>query len=150
MLSRQKPQNTQQLGTATSKLANPAGLDSLPHQPRGRSTVLPRDIDDLVCRHLQAIRSAGGIINRHITVATANGIIRAPRPSLLVEHGRFFDFSVGWVNSIHHRINFTKRKATKAAKKTAGKSASFAERFPGSHQGHCDQTSSPYRSHHQL
>ena len=54
------------------KFSDPAGLESLPHEPRGRSTALPSDIDDLVCRHLRTIRSVGGVISRRITIDTTN------------------------------------------------------------------------------
>ena len=41
----------------------------------------------------------------------------------------YFDFTVGWANSIHRRISFTKRKATKAAKKLPENFSSLQEDF---------------------
>ena len=77
------------------KVADPCSISSLEQQPRGRSTLLPTDLDQTVCQHLRGIRAAGGVISRRITIATANGIVSAQKPPLLRENGGYIDFSIG-------------------------------------------------------
>ena len=68
-------------------------------------------------KHLLAIRNSGGKVNRKITIATALGTVRVLQPSLLPEHGGSLCLEKGWAESILRRMNFVKRKGTKAARK---------------------------------
>eukprot|EP00117_Sycon_ciliatum_P020085 scpid79137/ scgid18001/ len=97
-----------------SSRIGPESVTSLPNQPGGRPLLLPTDIDIRVKRHLYAIRDAGGIVNRRVAIGTGIGCIRAMRPALLQELGK------PWADSLLRRIDFVKRKATKAARKLPG------------------------------
>ena len=112
-----------------SRVSDPSSVSSLAPKPRGRTTLLPTELDNMVCQHLRAIRASGGVVSRRITIATANGIVKARNPSLLKEFGGFLDFSIGWVNSVHSRINFVKRKGTKTARKLPENFGSLKEKF---------------------
>ena len=99
------------------KVADPAKIRTLPHLPRGRPLLLGPQLDALVCKHLRAVRSCGGIVNRRITLATGVGVVRAKSPSLLAENGGGLTLTKFWADSVLKRLQFTKRKGTKAAKK---------------------------------
>ena len=70
-----------------AKVVDPTKISALPHCLRGRPLMLCKELYGMVRRHLLAIRSSGGIVNRRITLAKALGIVRARKPSLLVENG---------------------------------------------------------------
>jgi hypothetical protein len=98
-------------------IPDPCGIECLPPAKRGRPLLLGEELDAQVCRHLTAIRKAGGIVNRRITISTALGIIRARKPSLLIENGGVVNVNKFWADSILARLQMTRRRGTKAAKK---------------------------------
>ena len=63
------------------------------------------------------MRLAGGIVNRAIVIAAARGIVEHNNPSLLCEHGGTIQLGKKWADSLMTRMNYAKRKATKAARK---------------------------------
>jgi hypothetical protein len=75
------------------------------------------ELDKLVCKHITAIRVNGGIVNRRVTQATALRIVKAKNSDLLQEFGGSLKITKTWTNSLLSRLNFSKRKVTKAAKK---------------------------------
>jgi transposase-like protein len=89
-------------------------LDSLPTNPRGRPKLLPEEVDNSVQRHLKAIRSSGGVVNRSIAMATGRGILRASQAKTDVTPGRL---GVPWAVSMLRRLGYVQRKGTKAARK---------------------------------
>jgi hypothetical protein len=56
-------------------------------------------------------------VNRSIAIATAKGVVKAHNPSLLAENGGSVSLGRKWAESLFKRMNFVKRKATKAARK---------------------------------
>lgn len=92
-------------------------MTSLPKMKTGRPTVLPSEVDAAVQRHLRKIRLAGGVVNKTITMATGRGIVASKWPSLLRENGGHADLGRGWAGSILERMQFVKRKGTKAGRK---------------------------------
>ena len=96
---------------------NPSSIVSLPHHRQGRPFLLPADVDLRVRKHLLAIRREGGVVNRRITIATGVGMVKALQPSLLPAHGGTLTLGKAWADSLLRRMNFVKRKGTKAAKK---------------------------------
>ena len=96
---------------------DPAKIVTKPCRRRGRPFLLPDDLDLHVRKHLLATRSAGGKVNRRITLGTGIGVVRALKPSLLPDHGGSLVLGRAWAESVLERMNFVKRKATKAAKK---------------------------------
>lgn len=80
-------------------------------------------------------------MSRTVTRSTALGILRVQKPSLLLSHGGTVTLSDAWCNSIHHRINFTKQKGTKAVKKLPVNfkelKSGFLDRFAATVRTHC-------------
>ena len=97
---------------------DPESIRTLPHNQRGRPLLLGSDVDSATIRHLKATRAAGGIVNTRIAIATAMGIAKAMKPSLLKENGGFLDAqSRAFGKSLLSRMCYVKRKGTKACKK---------------------------------
>ena len=63
------------------------------------------------------LRLAGGIVNRAIVIAAANGIVEYHNPALLHTHGGPVVLGKKWADSLLGRMGLVKRKATKAARK---------------------------------
>ena len=100
----------------TTTKANPTTLvTSLPQAKRGRPLMLG-ELDTRVQTAIRRIRADGGTVNRHITLATATGIIKQRKPSLLKDHGGHLNLTRHWCESLKKRMGLTKRKATKAAR----------------------------------
>ncbi len=87
------------------------------NNPRGRPLLLGDALDKQVQEMIRSIREAGGVINQTIVLSIARGIVSSHDRSLLKEHGGPIDLSRTWVESIMGRMNFVRRKGTKAAKK---------------------------------
>lgn len=85
---------------------------TLPHGNRGRPLKLG-DFDISVQTYVRKLRISGGIVNRTIVIAAAKGILKSHDPSLL----NSFDLSPRWARSLLERMNFVRRKGTKAARK---------------------------------
>ena len=96
---------------------DPAKIVTMPCWRRGRPFLLPDKLDLHIRKHLLATRAAGWKVNRRITLGTGIGVVRALKPSLLPDHGRSLVLGRAWAESVLERMNFIKRKATKAAKK---------------------------------
>ena len=96
---------------------DPADVTILPKKRSGRPFLVPSEIDFRVRRHLTALRDAGGVVNRRITICTGVGVLRALKPSLLPENGGSLVLGRPGAESILRRMDFVKRKGTKAAKK---------------------------------
>lgn len=91
---------------------DPKKVTDMAHAPRGRNPLLGTTLDNAVIQHLHAIRSAGEVVSRTVTISTALGILRAKKPSLLPSHGG--TVTDAWCNSIHRRINCTRWNAISA------------------------------------
>lgn len=89
-----------------------ADVKTLPHGNRGRPLKLG-DFDASVQTYIRKLRIAGGIVNRTIVIAAAKGIVKSHDPSLL----NSFDLSPSWARCLLERMNFVRRKGTKAARK---------------------------------
>ena len=72
------------------------------------------DLDSNVQDYIRKLRVAGGVVNRAIA---AKGIVEHHNPAMLREHGGTVELGKKWADSILSRMNFVKRKATKAARK---------------------------------
>ncbi|XP_019635711.1 PREDICTED: uncharacterized protein LOC109478536 [Branchiostoma belcheri] len=95
------------------------GKDSIENFPRkntGRPLMLG-DLDDQLKEYTQNLRRAGGVVNRLVVQGAARGLVARKDRSLLVEHGGHIRISKPWANSFLRRMNFVKRKGTKAARK---------------------------------
>ena len=77
---------------------------------------------------------AGGIVNRAIVIAAARGIVEHNNPSLLCEHGGTIQLGKKWADSLMTRMNYVKRKATKAARKVP---VDFSRDKTGLSQAYC-------------
>ncbi len=84
---------------------------------KGRPTLLPKDIDSMTQSYLKKLRLAGGIVSGKIAIATANGLVRHHDRTLLRENGGPIHLTRTWAESLFTRMEFVKRKGTKAARK---------------------------------
>ena len=89
----------------------------LDRQKRGRPTILGAFIDGLVCQYVLALRSSGGVVNGKIVRAVAHALVLFYNPSAVKENGGSIVINRGVSKSIFRRMDFTKRKGTKTAKK---------------------------------
>lgn len=90
-------------------------IETLSPSKFGRPLLLC-EINAQVCKHIQAIRAADGVINNHIVIATVRGIIQMKDRSLSTENGGHIELSRLWSNSILHHLGYGKRKETRPAK----------------------------------
>ena len=75
------------------------------------------DLDSNVQDYIRKLRLAGVVVNRAIVIAAAMGIVEHNNPSLLCEHGGTIQLGKKWADSLMTRMNYVKRKVTKAARK---------------------------------
>ena len=86
----------------------------MPKKKRGRSTLLPEELDIKVLAMIKAMRTSGAVINYNIIKSIALGIVKANDRTMLVENGGSLEFGIKWCESIAKRLDFVKRKATTA------------------------------------
>ncbi|CAH1239155.1 Hypp5730 [Branchiostoma lanceolatum] len=91
-------------------------IDNFAHKKVGRPLKLG-DIDPVVQEFVRSTRKAGGPINRPGVMSGAKGIVLRRDRSLLTEYGGHIEITKAWANSLLVRMNFVRRKATKAARK---------------------------------
>ncbi|KAI8522099.1 hypothetical protein Bbelb_018530 [Branchiostoma belcheri] len=91
-------------------------VETLPRARIGRPLKLG-DLDGELQQYLRNLRSAGGVVNRLMVMGAARGLILEKDRSLLAEYGGNIHITKEWANSILRRMNFVKRKGTKAARK---------------------------------
>lgn len=89
---------------------------SLPAKTLGRPLLLGKDLDSKVQDYIRTLRAAGGVINHHICVATARGIIQGHNRMLLAENGGHIELSRGWALSLMERMHFVKRRGCSKCK----------------------------------
>ena len=74
------------------------------------------EVETKVRWFLSTIRQAGGIVNYHIAIATARGVIKSKNSNLLVENGGHMDINKDWAKRLLGRMNLVKRRLTTKAK----------------------------------
>ena len=104
--------------TAYKELAadkNPRDIISkLPQKKRGRSTLLPEEIDAKVIEMATSMRISGAVVNYNVLIAIARGLIIANDRTLLVENGGTIQLGWKWCTSVFKRMKWSKRKSTTA------------------------------------
>lgn len=95
---------------------SPSKVLQICHGNRGRPVKLGM-LDDKVKTYLYKLRAAGGVVNRTVVLAAARGIIQKYDVTLLAENGGPYKLERKWAESLMNRMNFVRRKATKAARK---------------------------------
>lgn len=91
---------------------NDEEVTSFERNKRGRPTTLPKAVDMAVQQHLRNVRLSGGVVNGTVAMAAGRGIAAKMRAALPDSC-----FNKEWARSLLQRMNFVKRKGTKAAKK---------------------------------
>lgn len=91
-------------------------IKELPKSDRGRPLLLGREADDKVQTFIKTIRANGGPVSTRLVLATATGLFRKANPPVLSEFGGSVKLEKTWARSVLQRMNFTKRKGTKATK----------------------------------
>ena len=76
--------------------------------------MLPAEIDEKVLEMIRNMRNTGAVINFHTVVDLTTGIVLPNDRTLLKENGDTVEFTGGWCLSIFKRLNFVRRKSTKA------------------------------------
>lgn len=66
---------------------------------------------------MRKLRVAGGIVNRSITIAGAQGIVNFHDPSLLVQNGGVLELSRKLAEAIMKLMGLVRRKGTQVARK---------------------------------
>ncbi len=97
--------------------------------PRGRPTLLPKQVDTMVQDHIRKLRLAGGIVNRKIAIATAKGLVHHHNRTLLQENGGYICLGKSWAESLFQRMGFVQRKGTKAGRKLPSDFPAIKEEF---------------------
>lgn len=72
------------------------------------------DLADYIKKKLRNVRS---VVNRHILIAGAMGIVEYKNRSLQSENERPIESDRSWAESFLRRIGYLKRRGTKAARK---------------------------------
>ena len=93
-----------------------ANVECLPKQQRGRPLLLGKEADMKVQAFIRAVRDSGGPISTTLVLASAKGLFKKANPPILIEYGGHLKLEKSWARSILQRMNFTKRKGTKAAR----------------------------------
>ena len=75
------------------------------------------DLDSSIQDYIKKLHLAGGVVNRAIVITAARGIVQHNNPSLLIKHGGTIQLGKKWADPLMTRMNYVKRKATKAALK---------------------------------
>ena len=88
----------------------------LPEKCRGRPLLVGDEAETKVRWFLSTIRQAGGIVNYHIAIATARGVIKSKNSNLLVQNGGHMDINKDWAKRLLGRMNLVKRRMTTKAK----------------------------------
>ncbi|CAG2245495.1 unnamed protein product [Mytilus edulis] len=83
----------------------------LPKKDRGRPLLLGK-YDAELLDYIKSIREFGGIVNNQIVISSAKGILKYHDSELL----ETLDLTKTWAESVLHRLGYTKRKGTKAAR----------------------------------
>lgn len=93
-----------------------AVIKALPTKQQGRPLLLGQELDKSVQDYIEALRVLGGVVNTHIVMAAAVGIIKAKDITLLASHGGNIVISKNWAKSLLHRMKYVKRKSSNAGK----------------------------------
>ena len=91
-------------------------VSSLPTKPLGRPLLLGQELDKAVQDYIEALRTAGGVVNSSIVVAAAIRIVGAKDASLLTSRGGSISITKCWAKSLLSRMKYVKRKCSNAGK----------------------------------
>ena len=75
-------------------------VKSLPLKPQVRPVLLGVELDMAVQQYVQALRTAGGVVNTTIVIAAAMGIVSARDPTKFTSHGGHINITKTWAVSI--------------------------------------------------
>ena len=93
--------------------ANPnEDIVSLPLKNRGRSTLLPEDIDSKVMEMALSMRLSGAVVNYNVLIAIAKGLVIANDRTQLAEYGGTLKLGWKWCTSVFKRMKWSNRKST--------------------------------------
>ena len=87
-------------------------ITTLPEKKRGRTTLLPEEIDAKVIEMAKTMRISGAVVNYNVLMAIARGLIIANDRTLLVENGGSIQLGSKWCTSVFKRMKWSKRKCT--------------------------------------
>lgn len=82
---------------------------TLPAGKRGRPTLLGKYASD-VLDYIKKLRQSGSVVNKHILLAGATGIVQEKAKHLLRENGGPLNFDRPWAESFLRRHGFVRRK----------------------------------------
>ena len=66
--------------------------------------------------YILRLRTAGGVVNTAVVMASLRGIVLSHDRTLLEENGGYIKFSKALAISLLHRMNFVKRNGSTSAK----------------------------------
>ena len=101
----------------------------LPLKPQGRPVLLVVELDMAVQCYVQALRTAGGVVNTTIVMAAAMGIVSARDPTMLTLHGGHINITKTWAKSLLGRMRYVKRKCSNAGKVSVTPSSRQIRRY---------------------
>ena len=78
--------------------------------------MLGDELNAMVQEYITNVCKDGGVINRKIVIAAARGIVMYHDRSLLTENGGHIELTCPWSESLMKRMNFVRRKCTRAAR----------------------------------
>uniref|UniRef100_A0A8C4QAG2 DDE-1 domain-containing protein n=1 Tax=Eptatretus burgeri TaxID=7764 RepID=A0A8C4QAG2_EPTBU len=92
-------------------------IKSLPKKPRGSPLLLGEKYDGMLKDWMKQVQLNGGVINRSIVMAVAEGILLKHDKTKLSQYGGTLQITEAWARSLLTRLGFGKRKGTKDVKK---------------------------------
>ena len=84
---------------------------SIPSKRMGRPLTLG-DLDPKVQQYIRALRQAGAPVGTTVIIAAAKGIVMSVDQTMLVENGGHIQMTKTWAQSLMHRMELVKRKAS--------------------------------------
>ena len=100
----------------SSRKHEPVEIEELPQKRRGRPLLLGEELEDEVKFFIKVSREKGTIVNMHIVIATARGVVISHDANLLFENGGYTEITKSWAQRLLERMNLVKRKGTTAVK----------------------------------
>ena len=104
-------------------------VHELPEKKRGRPCLLSDELDKQVQSYLLQLCDNGSVVNTHVAIACALGLVKHHDSNLLKCNGGHLELSKSWAKYLMQRMGFVKRCASIAGKISAANFAQLKAQF---------------------